>query len=116
MVPQGSQGERQLDDLRNVPVLQRAAELGEIFWEGFTSKGLLMPKLFLRGGSFVRLLRFGLWFTPCPELQLMLLDWSRQYPPAGGLSSLLRAMLGALSRGDLATLRRLAFSQMLTSR
>lgn len=114
---QAGQGERQLDDIRNsLPVLQRAAELTEIFWEGFTSRGLLMPKLFLRGGGWVRLLRLGLWFTPCPELQLLLLDWSRQYPPAGGLSSLLRAMLGALSRGDLVTLRRLAFSQMLTSR
>lgn len=96
------------------------AEMGQMFWEGFTSRGKVLPKfLSLRGDlskAPFRLLRLCMWLTPAPELQLMLLDWARQYPPAGGLSKILRSMVGALVHADFLTLRRLAFSQMLTSR
>ncbi|TFJ83923.1 hypothetical protein NSK_005019 [Nannochloropsis salina CCMP1776] len=96
-------------------------EMLEVFWNGFTSRGKVLPKfLFLRPGQAFsalpfRVLRLCMWLTPAPELQLLLLDWARQYPPAGGLSRVLRSMVGALVQGDFLTLRRLAFAQMLTS-
>ena len=129
---QRANGERPLDEgdpealAKDAPtnlLLARFPYLGEMaqmFWEGFTSRGKVLPKfLSLRGDlskAPFRLLRLCMWLTPAPELQLMLLDWARQYPPAGGLSKILRSMVGALVHADFLTLRRLAFSQMLTSR
>ena len=129
---QRQRGERALDEgepealakgptnvlLARLPYL---GEMGQMFWEGFTSRGKVLPKFLSLGrGEWsmapFRLLRLCMWLTPAPELQLMLLDWARQYPPAGGLSKILRSMVGALVHGDVLTLRRLAFSQMLTSR
>jgi hypothetical protein len=95
--------------------------MAQIFWDGFTSRGKVLPKfLFMKDNGSLdglpfRVLRLCMWLTPAPELQLLLLDWARQYPPAGGLSKILRSMVGAVVHGDFLTLRRLAFSQMLTS-
>lgn len=95
--------------------------MAQIFWNGFTSRGKVLPKfLFMKDngdldGLPFRVLRLCMWLTPAPELQLLLLDWAQQYPPAGGLSKILRSMVGAVVHGDFLTLRRLAFSQMLMS-
>ena len=118
---QKARGEKTLDDVNSsIPGLNHIAELAQVFWEGFTSRGKVLPKfLFMKGGLSsipFRFLRLVMWLTPAPELQLLLLDWARQYPPAGGFSKILRSMVGAVVHGDVLTLRRLAFSQMLTSR
>ena len=116
---QRARGERALDDTTKSQ-FAHLQEMAQIFWNGFTSRGKVLPKfLFVKGENLnalpFRLLRLCMWLTPAPELQLLLLDWARQYPPAGGLSKILRSMVGALVHGDLLTVRRLAFSQMLTS-
>jgi len=115
---QRARGERALDDTTKSR-FAHLQEMAQIFWDGFTSRGKVLPKfLFMRNNLSAlpfRLLRLCMWLTPAPELQLLLLDWARQYPPAGGFSKILRSMVGAAVHGDLLTLRRLAFSQMLTS-
>jgi hypothetical protein len=56
-----------------------------------------------------------MWLTPCPEAQIMLLDWARAYPVAGGFSSLLTNMINSVLSGDLFTAKKLAFAQQLAT-
>jgi hypothetical protein len=56
-----------------------------------------------------------MWLTPCPEAQIMLLDWARTYPVAGGFSSLLTSMINSVLSGDLFTAKKLAFAQQLAT-
>ena len=65
--------------------------------------------------AFSSTFRLLLWLTPCPELEVMLFDWARRYPPSGGISSLFFSFLSALSNLDLFSLRRIVFAQFLTS-
>jgi len=118
---QRSSGEVALDDpVQQSGLLRHLTDLSQVFFGGFTSQGKLLPRFNIGSGGgwdlWYQLLRLGLWITPCPEAELLLLDWARQYPPAGGLSTVLRSMVAALGQADWVTLRRLAFAQMLTSR
>ncbi|CAM9672289.1 unnamed protein product [Choristocarpus tenellus] len=64
----------------------------------------LLPPLHFRaldGPSLI--IRGLLWLTPCPEAEIMRLDWARIYPRAGGLSSLLSVIMERALVGDFAT-------------
>ncbi|CAM9752532.1 unnamed protein product [Phaeothamnion confervicola] len=79
--------------------------------------GRVLPQFFLQDGlnGAALLLRVALWLCPCPEADLLLLDWARAYPRAGGVTSVLPAMVASALRGDFRTARKLGFAQQLVS-
>lgn len=100
---------------KTVPLIQHISEISQIFWKGFAYDGKILPKFSFENDGLVQILRLGLWVVPCPEPQLILMDWAKRYPPAGGFSSVLRSMVGALANWNFLALRRLALSQILLS-
>jgi len=75
----------------------------------------VLPRFFLPGASWGRALRSLLWLTPCPELQVMVMDWSRTFPRTGTFSKVASLIADAVLCGDLRTARKLGFAQMLVS-
>mmetsp|Transcript_21358 Transcript_21358/g.31695 ORF Transcript_21358/g.31695 Transcript_21358/m.31695 type:complete len:602 (-) Transcript_21358:220-2025(-) len=77
----------------------------------------LFSNLFLPGDSFASAMRALLWTAvPCPEVSVLLLDWSSLLPrPGGGLSAVAVPVLECLLTGNLMEARRLVFSQMIVS-
>ncbi len=59
-------------------------------------------------------MRLMSWLTPCPELGLLILDWSR-FAKAGGLPVVVGPIVGSLLRGDVQGARKLAFTQQMLS-
>jgi hypothetical protein len=84
-------------------------------WGGRAVHGRVLRKFFLSDRWFFTALRGVLWLVPCPELGILMLDWARQYPEAGGLSSVLPVMLELGIAGNLDGMKRLAFAQLLVS-
>lgn len=66
-----------------------------------------------RGGLPLRrrLLRLPVWLVPCPEAQLLLLDWA--WTGGGRPSKILSPLADALAAFDLTAARKLVFAQML---
>ncbi|CAM9133077.1 unnamed protein product [Chrysoparadoxa australica] len=109
--------------------LQRLKEVWDGAVIGYSRGGKFLPKFFLekpRGTAAasgaqehtspaVLAIRALLWLTPCPELSILLLDWGRSYPPAGGLSPVLPHIIGSFLSGDFFTAKKLAYAQQLVS-
>jgi hypothetical protein len=93
------------------------SEIVQALLVGRFAEGNMLPKFFRGAGldASARAFRALLWLAPCPEAQVLALDWGRAYPRAGGLSSLLWIAVDCLSRGDFTTPRKLAFAQQLCS-
>ena len=64
------------------------------------------------GGPAKQLARALCWLVPCPEAHLLLLDWVWG---GGRPAPVLGAMLDALASGQIESVRRLAFAQMIVS-
>lgn len=64
------------------------------------------------GGPVKQLARALCWLVPCPEAHLLLLDWVWG---GGRPAPVLGAMLDALASGQIESVRRLAFAQMIVS-
>jgi len=76
----------------------------------------LFTNLFLPGRSFATLLRLLLWpFSPCPEVSILLLDWSSLIDPkpTGTISSIFLPVVECLLAGNILEARRLVFAQLL---
>jgi len=79
-------------------------------------KTQLFSNLFLPGDGIASFFRILLWTTvPCPELSILLLDWSISWPRAGGISPIALSVFQSLILGQIGTARKLIFSQMLVS-
>lgn len=91
------------------------AEVGRTIWRGSVRGAALGARRAREGPpAWQQVLRAMAWVVPCPEVSLLILDWSwsRTRPQ---LSSLLRPLGRALARLDLRSARRLAFAQVLLS-
>eukprot|EP00565_Helicotheca_tamesis_P008094 CAMPEP_0185731132 /NCGR_PEP_ID=MMETSP1171-20130828/11955_1 /TAXON_ID=374046 /ORGANISM="Helicotheca tamensis, Strain CCMP826" /LENGTH=567 /DNA_ID=CAMNT_0028400327 /DNA_START=49 /DNA_END=1752 /DNA_ORIENTATION=- len=77
----------------------------------------LFSNLFLPGDALTSAMRALLWTAvPCPEVSVLLLDWSSLLPrPGGGISPVAIPVLECLLTGNLMEARRLVFSQMVVS-
>lgn len=64
------------------------------------------------GGPVKQLIRYLCWCVPCPEAHLLLLDWVWG---GGRPAPVLGAMLDSLASGQIESVRRLAFAQMIVS-
>ena len=64
------------------------------------------------GGPVKQLIRYLCWCVPCPEAHLLLLDWVWG---GGRPAPVLGAMLDSLASGQIMSVRRLAFAQMIVS-
>ena len=75
----------------------------------------LFSNLFVPGDSFAQFLRALLWFTvPCPELSVLLLDWSSLMGNRiNGLSQIVIPLLHAAASGRFDQLRQLVFGQVV---
>ena len=80
---------------------------------GGSSKNTLFPENV--DTFFIVLLRSVLWFTPCPELGLLLIDWSRVEPSAGGLPQVLYPILENLLTFNILEAKKIAFAQSILS-
>jgi hypothetical protein len=79
----------------------------------------LFSNLFLPGTTLTIWLRALFWFTlPCPELSVLLLDWSSLWPPPSSgtlLSPIALPVWECLWRGHVQSARQLILAQMLVS-
>ena len=75
---------------------------------------LTIKNFFVSDSPFVTGMRLMSWLTPCPELGLLALDWSR-FARAGGLPEVLWPILESIINGDLLSARKLAFTQQVLS-
>ncbi|KAG5190787.1 hypothetical protein JKP88DRAFT_352559 [Tribonema minus] len=98
-------------------IVEHMQEVGKALVVGRTADGRVLPKFFLTGGlnASALALRALMWLMPCPEAQVMLLDWARAWPAAGGVSAVLSAVIDRVLAGDIATAKKLAFAQQLVS-
>jgi len=75
---------------------------------------LTVKNFYLADTPFVTALRLTSWLTPCPELGLLALDWSR-FAKAGGLPAVVGPIIESLLAGDIQGARKLAFTQQMLS-
>jgi hypothetical protein len=77
----------------------------------------LFSNLFLPGHMLLNTFRALFWVTlPCPELSVVLLDWSSLLPrPTGGVSQVTLPVLGSLLSGNILEARQLVFGQVLVN-
>jgi hypothetical protein len=82
-------------------------------------KRRLFTNLFLPGGNFATALRALLWMTvPCPELSILLLDWSSLLKGGSNpnaLSEVALPILSSMVKFDIPQIRRFLFGQVLMS-
>jgi hypothetical protein len=75
---------------------------------------LSMKNFFMSDSLFVTALRLMSWLTPCPELGILIVDWSR-FAEAGGLPEIVGPVLNCIFAGNLREARKLAFAQQMMS-
>jgi hypothetical protein len=64
---------------------------------------------------FVALLRRIVWLTPSPEVSLLLIDWSRVNPQAGGVPRVLLPILENIITLNFLEAKKIAFAQQILS-
>eukprot|EP01041_Mallomonas_annulata_P005437 gene5437-10906_t len=79
------------------------------------SERLTLRNFFLSDSAFITTLRLLSWLLPCPELAVLLVDWSRMYPRPGGFPLVLAPIFEKIFAGDIRGAQKLAFAQQLIS-
>ena len=80
---------------------------------GNSPKNTLFPESL--DSPFIAILRAILWTTPCPELGLLTIDWSRVQPSAGGVPRVVFLILENLLMLRLLEAKKIAFAQQILS-
>lgn len=93
--------------------------LQNYFSNRVAGRGGYNPKKSITSGTedllFVVVFRLFLWLTPCPEMSLILIDWTRLSPNTGGISKMLYPILECIITGNLFEAKKIAFARHIMS-